>query len=375
MGELHFPNLTIEGFRGIRELTIPQLGRVNLITGKNNTGKSTVLEALRIFASNASPTMILGTISSREIAVKRIRDRRNIDEQHVLFVLSTLFLDFPLAFEDFKPIAISTHDKSVSKVVRIRMDRMSLAGDNDNGYRWVTSESGFFDDSDSELSLVVETEDNITLNRSRRFMRGLEPKMITRYGLAADRIPYKFVGPSSGGTTIRLAGLWDEVALTDLEQEVTKALQIIDQRISRVSMLGAGISPSERRAVVQAKGISRRLPLRIFGDGMNRLFVIALSMANAKGGVLLIDEFENGLHYSVQTDVWRMIFNMSERLNIQVFATTHSKDTVEAFQKAAAESPEEGMLIHLTSRDGEIVPTVFTESEMEIVTRDNIEVR
>ena len=48
MSDLHFPNLTIKGFRGIRELTIPQLGRVNLITGKNNTGKSSVLEALRI---------------------------------------------------------------------------------------------------------------------------------------------------------------------------------------------------------------------------------------------------------------------------------------------------------------------------------------
>ena len=108
---------------------------------------------------------------------------------------------------------------------------------------------------------------------------------------------------------------------------------------------------------------------------MNRLFGIALSLANAEGGVLLIDEFENGLHYSVQPDVWRMIFNMSERLNIQVFATTHSKDTVHAFQEAAAESPEEGTLIHLTSRNGESIPTVFTEEELAIITRDNIEVR
>ena len=70
-----------------------------------------------------------------------------------------------------------------------------------------------------------------------------------------------------------------------------------------------------------------------------------------------------------------MIFDLSQKLNIQVFATTHSMDTVEAFQKAAAESPEEGSLIHLTSRHDDIIPTVFTEEELAIVTRDNIEVR
>ena len=70
-----------------------------------------------------------------------------------------------------------------------------------------------------------------------------------------------------------------------------------------------------------------------------------------------------------------MIFGLSQKLNIQVFATTHSRDTVEAFQKAAAESPEEGALIHLTSRRDDIIPTVFTEEELAIVARDNIEVR
>ena len=66
---------------------------------------------------------------------------------------------------------------------------------------------------------------------------------------------------------------------------------------------------------------------------------IVLSLVNARGGVLLIDEFENGLHYSVQLDAWRMIFNLAQSLNVQVFATTHSWDAVESFQTAAAEAP------------------------------------
>ena len=78
---------------------------------------------------------------------------------------------------------------------------------------------------------------------------------------------------------------------------------------------------------------------------MNRLFGLALALVNARGGLLLINEFENGLHHSVQTDVWRMIFRLAERLAVQVFATTHSRDSVRSFQEAAAESPEEGVLL------------------------------
>lgn len=48
--------LGIEGFRALRQLKIEGLGRVNLLTGRNNTGKSSVLEALRILAADASPS-------------------------------------------------------------------------------------------------------------------------------------------------------------------------------------------------------------------------------------------------------------------------------------------------------------------------------
>ena len=66
MSELHYPDLTIKGFRVLRDLTIGPLGRVNLITGKNNTGKSSVLEALRLHAQNAAPATITSILKFRE---------------------------------------------------------------------------------------------------------------------------------------------------------------------------------------------------------------------------------------------------------------------------------------------------------------------
>ena len=376
MSELHFPNLTIKGFRGIKELTIPNLGRVNLITGKNNTGKSTVLEALRIILHDAEPWVILDTLEFRE---KDIASRREVDtltDLEVLSYISVLFHGFPQKLRDFSPIVVTTTNGSKGEHLELKIQKISENSAPQMGLSPFYNETLTIEDGDSEMLLLVKKGEFSVGHRLRNFLRNLRS---TRVGHTIiqepSRMPCVLLDPYAGESTDEHADLWDSVVLTELEREVVEALRLINSNISAISMVRTSGSSHVRRAIVRAEGIPRPVPLRSFGDGMNRLFGIALSLANAEGGVLLIDEFENGLHFSIQPDVWRMIFNMSERLNIQVFATTHSRDTVHAFQKAASESPEEGALIHLTSRDGKIVPTVFTEQELKIVARDDVEVR
>lgn len=108
---------------------------------------------------------------------------------------------------------------------------------------------------------------------------------------------------------------------------------------------------------------------------MQRMLGIALALVNAENGILLIDEIENGLHYSIQTDLWRLIFQVAQRLNIQVFATSHSWDCIESFQKAAQENEQEGILIRLEHKKGEVVATIFDEDKLAIATREQIEIR
>ncbi len=117
------------------------------------------------------------------------------------------------------------------------------------------------------------------------------------------------------------------------------------------------------------------MPLRTFGDGVNRLFGVILSLCNAKDGILVVDEIDNGLHYSVQSQIWKIVFRLAKTLNVQVFATSHSWDCVRAFQQAASDSPEDGVLVRLTKRQENVAATLFTERELEIATRDQIEVR
>ena len=189
------------------------------------------------------------------------------------------------------------------------------------------------------------------------------------------RMPSVLIGPYGEESTNTLGPLWDGIALTSYVDDVVEALRIIDPKIADVSMLGGVPSTRRRTAMVRAENIDHPVPLRSFGDGLNRIFGIMLSLVNARGGLLLIDELENGLHYSVQLDAWRMIFKLARKLDVQVFATSHSWDAVETFQKAAAETPEEGALLRLTRRGDNIIPTVFVEEELSVATRHKIEVR
>lgn len=112
------------------------------------------------------------------------------------------------------------------------------------------------------------------------------------------------------------------------------------------------------------------------GDGMTRMLHLVLALVNARDGMLLIDEVENGIHYSVQPDLWRLVFQVARRLNVQVFATSHSLDCVQAFQRAAEEDEaEEGILIRLQHRKGEIEAVPFDEDKLGFATREQIEVR
>jgi len=194
-------------------------------------------------------------------------------------------------------------------------------------------------------------------------------------------INYQFI-PAGGLHKMEIGGLWDNIALSDLEEDVLAALRIIAPKIDRLTVIGDQEirTPTGRRLeripIVRTAGNGIPLPIRSLGEGMNRMLGLALALANSKEGLMLVDEIDSGLHYSVQTDTWRLLFQMAHRLNAQVFATTHSWDCIEAFQKAAQEAPnEEAMLIRLGQQKEGIVSTLFDKQELAIAAREQIEVR
>lgn len=169
--------------------------------------------------------------------------------------------------------------------------------------------------------------------------------------------------------------MWDKVALKPEEEEVLKGLRIIAPDVERLTLIGQSERQRTRIPVVKSRDLAEPIPLRSIGEGTNRLFGILLALVNARNGLLLIDEVDSGLHCTVHADLWRLIFEVAERLNVQVFATTHSWDCIKGFQQNLLDKPDKGMLIRLENRRGYIVPILFDGARLGIATRQDIEVR
>jgi predicted ATP-dependent endonuclease of OLD family len=100
-------------------------------------------------------------------------------------------------------------------------------------------------------------------------------------------------------------------------------------------------------------------------------------MVNSKGSILLVDEFESGLHWSVQKSLWDIVFLLSKELDIQVIATTHSRDCIEAFQKSAISSnqADNALLIKLIEKNNKLKSKVFSLEDVQLAMEEDIEIR
>jgi len=222
-----------------------------------------------------------------------------------------------------------------------------------------------------------------------------------REGWTVDkkRLALAFV-PAGGIDSKTLVRQWDAVALrTAVEEQVIECLRIVAP-IERITSVEHPANPSQRMFLARIEGALEPVPLKSLGDGMVRLFQLALALESAKSrrttsaapsrslipeagsndyeGVFLIDEIENGIHYTVLPNLWRFLFRMARLHGVQIFATTHSWDCVEAFQHAAAEEKEiGGMLLRLEKRDDrpEHKVVTYTEKELASATRFETEVR
>lgn len=124
------------------------------------------------------------------------------------------------------------------------------------------------------------------------------------------------------------------------------------------------------------KDIERPIPIGSMGDGMWRIMAMAISLAQCKDGFLLIDEIDTGLHYSVMTDMWKLIYRSALDLNVQVFASTHSNDCVRSLAEFCFEdgtAAQEVTLQRIEQGKKKSVP--YTAKELEISAAKQIEVR
>jgi AAA domain, putative AbiEii toxin, Type IV TA system/AAA ATPase domain len=300
-------SLEIKGYRCFDNLKIEKLSQVNLIVGKNNVGKTALLEALWIYVNQGGN------------ALPEILNSRN---------------------EDRLPPSFSGNPAIVSKYF---FNRIS---------------------ADNQFSIISPSKGSLTYrNRDGKFEYGGQPSAI------ASKAFIRTDGLSSKDVIT----FWDKIELSPSEDDVVKSMKFISPDLVTVRV--RNVNTGERIPYAQVENFEEPFPLKSFGDGLNRLFGLALALVNCKGGILLIDEIENGFHYSILPDVWKLIFNTAKKLNVQVFATTHSKDCLEAFAAAAHEHQGDGMFIRLQRQGEKIVAKSIDEERLALAVDYDVEVR
>ncbi len=220
MGDLILNSLEIQNFRGFQDLKIDRLGRVNLIVGKNNIGKSSLLDALLLYAHRGSPNDIWDILNARDESRNSSNrlSRNRVSNEDLLSSLKYLFYGRKEIQEHLDAILIGPMD-SKEETISINLG-------------WYVSQSD--EDGFSKLQLLQPEELGLVDNPIPRFaiQMGDQPKI--SYPLRADsshifRLEAEGINciyvstrglDDDRGKDINLVGLWDRVALRPLENEV-----------------------------------------------------------------------------------------------------------------------------------------------------------
>lgn len=345
-------HIAIKNYRGLRDLEIAKLGRINLISGQNNSGKTSLLEALFAWSGAGNPEIIMNTNIMR--GLEQFNSPPDPD-----VLTSTLWYPFFSSLDPDQIIEVEAHHArfggSVLSISVENPDRVELSvspiGENISLKSLVTRFGG--DDSSMFEGRISFAGGNIQMERSR------EPKIIVPATILTARARH------NEADAVRLGQLRRQ----KLSHHVLEAVRAIDSRILSIEDSVASGTP----LIWIDIGLDEFIPLPAAGDGLCRVVSLLLAIANSKGGIVLADEIENGLHHSVLKNVWSAVERSAEYFDTQVFATTHSFECL----KAAYESLSgDTFLMHRleTTRERSSC-TTYEPEEFASAMRHDFEVR
>jgi len=371
-------SITIEKYRLFEHFNVSSLSRVNLIVGTNNSGKSSLLEAIHLLTSDDVRSSLIYLLNERGEYVSGTVDPRFERGTRGGYQVSHIFHDRLQKFGQVIKISSNGGQNSNLKIAL-------LEGKNDQLPD--SSQLSFFPNADDieigeQFGYLVLEHSGFEVEGSRVWMPleadGLvSARPYSRTYLRKASLP---TGASKLVTTNylgydELAVLWDRITLTPKEDKVVEALQILEPNVNRISFTSSQTPNSG--ILLRLKDQEEPIPLGSMGDGMRRILAIVASLVSVGKGTLLVDEIDTGLYYAVLKDMWRLILETAHRQNAQVFATTHSWDCVKAFQQALLEfqNREFGQLIRLERVNNQIKAIPYLVDELGIAIEQDIEVR
>ena len=352
-----FDNLQITAFRGLRDVRLEQLGRVNLLVGGNNSGKTSVLEAAMLFGRPAdSRTWMQASggretrVTSRNLAASvrwlfpvKQRGPESLEDRPGEPLVITGKGTFPIrslrANYSEAPVWLESPNKSSDEAGTSSEELVRLAATVSAQIEWERSEGG---PARAEGELIFGPDPtHLRMPRiTARSSEGLRGVPALRSELIKPQIH------RTGEAPVRALS---EAITGGYKSEVVVLLQSIDPDILDIDIVQD--DRWEPQIIIQHR-LTGPTPLTVFGDGVRRAAVIAALIPRTKGGILLIDELETALHVSVLKPVLGLLGKAVGELGVQVFATTHSLEAVDAVLNTLPHMHDEVVLFHLEVKDG-----------------------
>ena len=338
-----YQSFRAKNFRCFEDLTVEPLSRINLITGKNNVGKTALLEALWLHHGYHNPELGL-----------RLRTFRGFDS----FKRSEFLWDLFSKFEVQKIIELSSQNQhNQAHTLNITIHEHAIA------HVSLRNEQGTL----TKNRLAQETTASVETEVRLRYTGGIEAHAyVEPHGVRFEQAvgikapPAVFFAARQRDNLETLAERFGNLAVDKKEAQVVKIMQIIEPRLKTLTVQHRSGSP----VIYGDIGAKRLMPLPLMGAGMGRLLSIVLATSTVQGGILLIDEIENGLHYTIMRNIWQALGELAALYNVQFFTTTHSEECIRAAYQAFAHNKPSNFMLHRLEQVQDIVQAIAYDPGM-----------
>jgi hypothetical protein len=352
-------SLKLENFRGFTDLTISPLKRVNLIAGANNTGKTGILEGL----------YLLLMADSNQAAWLPSVFRSNVSGQPN----SPSAEDFPTFWQSLFYDKLTTNPARVSATTDAEVTPAFQLRDTQNNVIEILHEGlGTGQNGSSPLQIKIAGQHQGIGRQSTTFQihsggggHGGKNPFATPFIVLTTRLEHP----------TRDADLYNQVTLQEGgEEKLLGLLREVDPRLQKLRYAKA---PGTKVPLVYAHfGLKNALSMTQTGQGFSKLFSLFCQMLVSKAKVLLIDEIENGLYYETLPEIWKGIATLAASEDIQVFATTHSRECIVAAHATITKLPQYDFALHRLQRvKGRIEAVTHDQQMLEVAIKSGMEVR
>ena len=332
-------------------------GDINIVTGGNGSGKSTILEALFLNAGGGNPALA--------ITLNGLRGDDELSHENDL-VFHSIFYNFDAKEEiSINANFINPNDKLYTRNLKITPRLKQKQSMDETGI------DVFLNGLDFKFSnkLVNSKKEKISKNFIYFGDDVIKNPFEKSNVNTKDIVSCRFISPLT--PAIRdISGRITSIIMDKQDDSIVNILKEIDPRITKITT----ISEKGRNQIYVDINLKKLMSSTYMGGGFLRLLNLAITLANDK--IVLVDEIENGLHYTVHIPLIEFIFDTVKKLKRQVFITTHSEEFLEKFIYVMKKNEDISVSAYRCFRQEESMGVnIYSEEELGLKEQLNIELR